>query len=120
MNKTQLLESKLPGWVAALAALSLVAGCAPVDGNDTEGDEVVGEVVQYENGTNGMPAGSLSSATLSNAGISGAALTASALSNSALAGSGLGVQLMKYIVRCAVPSGTCLDVQTTANDTNVP
>ena len=84
MNKTQLLESKLPGWVAALAALSLLAGCAPVDGNDTEGEEAVGEAVQYDKGSNGLPVAALSSSMLSNVALAGGALSSSALSSSAL------------------------------------
>lgn len=127
MNKATLLEIKVPGYIAAALAITLplLGGCASPDERGEDGEEDVAEVAQADHGNNGLPNDAvknsfLSSVTSSMTTLSAGTLTASALSASALSTSGLGVQLMKYMVRCAAPTNTCLDVPVTANDTRVP
>lgn len=98
--------------------VSFVAGCAPEVWEEDEED--LDQAKQAVLSNNALSNNALSNNALSNNALSNNALSNNALSNNALSNNGLGVQLIKYIIRCALPSSACLDVTTTATDTNVP
>ena len=124
MRETRLLENDSRAWIAAAAAvLTLLPGCTapdPVD-SETQGEgEEVGEVRQNALTNNALTNNALTNNALSNAALAGGALSSGALSTTALSNDGIGLQLLKYMIRCAIPSGVCLNVPTAATDPDVP
>jgi hypothetical protein len=106
--------------VAVVASLPLLAGCAEPPGLDGEGDEAVEQARQAELSRNELSRNALSFNELSRNELSRNALSAGYLSSNALSTAGLGLQLIKYVVRCALDDKVCLDVPYTASDTDVP
>lgn len=116
MNGTTLIH--IGAWMVFGAALPGLAGCGLSP--DGEGDGALGEARQADLSRNDLSRNSLSFNDLSRNDLSRNALAASTLSSNALSTAGLGVQLLKYVIRCALPDEVCLDVPVTATDTDVP
>lgn len=111
---------EISGWMMLVAASGpALGGCGAVEGGDTD-DEALGVVQQADLSRNDLSRNALSFNDLSRNDLSRNALAASTLSSNALSTAGLGVQLIKYAVRCALPDSVCVDVPVTATDTNVP
>jgi hypothetical protein len=128
MNNTKLLENHKSGY-AFFFAVAVVAplawGCASTEAPDIDEDEEIGEVQQRDLTQNDLTQNAMAPIELSaNAAamqqLSAGAISNSAMSNNDLSDDGYGLQLMKYMVRCALPEDVCMDVQSSANDANVP
>lgn len=111
---------EIGGCVLLAAAAPALGACSPIEGGDSDEDAPLGVVQQADLSRNDLSRNSLSFNDLSRNDLSRNALAAGALSGNALSTAGLGVQLIKYAVRCALADNVCIDVPVTANDTNVP
>ncbi len=111
---------EIRGWMVLVAASApALGGCGNIEGSDTD-DDALGVVQQAELSRNELSRNALSFNELSRNELSRNALAAGTLSGNALSSAGLGVQLIKYAVRCALPDDVCVDVPVTATDTSVP
>lgn len=126
MNNTKLLENHKAGWALVLAVvLPFAWGCTPTDESDIDEDENIGEVQQKDLTHNDLTHNALAPFELASKAtalqqLSASALSSSAMASNALSSDGYGLQLMKYMVRCALPDDVCMNVQSNANDSNVP
>ena len=117
MDVTKLI--RIGSWMFFAVAVPCTVGCGATD-ESSDSDSPVGQARQADLSRNDLSRNALSFNDLSRNDLSRNALSSTQLSSNALTTAGLGVQLIKYVVRCALNDNVCIDVPVSATDTNVP
>ncbi|MFO0592333.1 MAG: hypothetical protein U0441_32610 [Polyangiaceae bacterium] len=110
---------RIGSWMILGSITLCGVGCGLSSDESEEGEEV-GQAQQAESPKNGMSRRAVSYNDAGRGTLSQNALTVANLSSSSLSTAGLGLQVIKYAIRCALPDNTCFDIATTATDTDVP